>query len=97
MHLVVVEIQAMIYNAAKLRRLSIIFQVDTCKIKKERIAHVQLSQAMIYNVARVRRFVFPCGYSDVDFLLGYLSAGLLRYRFNCLEFIRYSCGGSFTS
>ena len=45
----------MIYNAAKVRRLSTIFQVDTCKNKKERIAHVQLSQAMIYNVARVRR------------------------------------------
>ena len=57
----------MIYNEAKVRRLSTIFQVDTCKTKKERIAHVQLSkacavahlvveiQAMIYNVARVRR------------------------------------------
>ena len=31
-------------------------QVDTCKTKKERIAHVQLSQAMIYNAARVRSF-----------------------------------------
>ena len=46
----------MIYNAAKVRRLSTIFQVDTCKVKKERIAHVQLSQAMIYNAARVRSF-----------------------------------------
>ena len=46
----------MIYNAAKVRRLSTIFQVDTCKTKKERIAHVQLSQAMIYNAARVRSF-----------------------------------------
>ena len=46
----------MIYNAAKVRRLSTVFQVDTCKTKKERIAHVQLSQAMIYNVARVRSF-----------------------------------------
>ena len=39
----------MIYNAAKVRRLSTIFQVYTCKTKKERIAHVQLSPAMIYN------------------------------------------------
>ena len=46
----------MIYNAAKIRRLSTIFEVDTCKTKKERIAHVQLSQAMIYNAARVRSF-----------------------------------------
>ena len=46
----------MIYNVAKVRRLSKIFQVDTCKTKKERIAHVQLSQAMIYNAARVRSF-----------------------------------------
>ena len=55
MHLVV-EIQAMIYNAAKVRRLSTIFQVDTCKTKKERIVHVQLSQTMIYDVAIVRSF-----------------------------------------
>ena len=46
----------MIYNTAKVRRLSTIFQVDTCKTKKERIEHVQLSQAMIYNAARVRSF-----------------------------------------
>ena len=46
----------MIYNAAKVRRLSTIFQVDTCKTKKEKLAHVQLSQAMIYNVASVRSF-----------------------------------------
>ena len=46
----------MIYNEAKVRRLSTIFQIDTCKTKKERIAHVQLSPAMIYNVARVRSF-----------------------------------------
>ena len=46
----------MIYDAATVRRLSTIFQVDACKTKKERIEHVQLSQAMIYNVARVRSF-----------------------------------------
>ena len=46
----------MIYNAAKFRRLSTIFQVDTCNTKKERIAHVQLSQAMIYNAVRIRSF-----------------------------------------
>ena len=46
----------MIQNAAKVWRFSTIFQVDTCKTKKERIEHVQLSQAMIYNAARVRRF-----------------------------------------
>ena len=42
----------MIYNAAIVRRLFTIFQVDTCKTKKERIVHVQLSQAMIYNAAK---------------------------------------------
>ena len=46
----------MIYSVAKVRRLSTIFQVDTCKTKKGRIAYVQLSQAMIYNAARVRSF-----------------------------------------
>ena len=46
----------MIYNVAKVKSLSTIFQVDTCKTKKERIAHVQLSQAMIYNAARARSF-----------------------------------------
>ena len=46
----------MINNAAKVRRLSTIFQVNACKTKKERIAHVQLSQAMNYNAARVRSF-----------------------------------------
>ena len=46
----------MIYNVAKVRRLSTIFQVDTCKTKKEIIAHVQLSQAMTYNGAKVRSF-----------------------------------------
>ena len=46
----------MIYNLAKVRRLSTIFQVDTCKTKKERKAHLQLSQAMIHNAARVRNF-----------------------------------------
>ena len=46
----------MIYNEAKVRRLSTIFQIDTCKTKKERITHMQLSQAMIYNAARVRSF-----------------------------------------
>ena len=59
----------MIYNVAKVRRLSTIFQVDTCKTKKERIAHVQLSQAMIYNVARVSSFstkleVYTCKSKD---------------------------------
>ena len=44
----------MIYNAAKVRRLSAKFQADTCKTKKkERIAHVQLRQAMIYTVAHL--------------------------------------------
>ena len=43
----------MIYNAARVRKLSTKFQVDTCKAKKERIVHAQLRQAMIYNAARV--------------------------------------------
>ena len=47
----------MIYNAAKVRRLSTIFQVDTCKTKKDKNSSVvQLSQAIIYNVGRVRNF-----------------------------------------
>ena len=46
----------MIYNVTKVRRLSTIFQVDTCKTKKERIVHVQFSQVMIYDAARVRSF-----------------------------------------
>ena len=46
----------MIYNAARVRRLSTKFQVDTCKAKKDRSAHLVVEiQAMIYNVARVRR------------------------------------------
>ena len=55
MHLVV-EIQAMIYNVAIVRRLFTKFQVNTCKTKKDRSVHAQLSQAMIYNTARLRRF-----------------------------------------
>ena len=51
----VVEIQAMIYNAAMVRRLFTKFQVNTCKTKKDRSAHAQLCQAMIYNAARIRR------------------------------------------
>ena len=45
----------MIYNAARVRRLSTEFQVETCKTKKDRSVHMQLRQAMIYNAARVRR------------------------------------------
>ena len=51
----VVEIQAMIYNEAMVRRLITKFQVNTYKTKKDRSAHAQLHQAMIYNVARARR------------------------------------------
>ena len=39
----VVKIQAMIYNAARVRRLSTKFQVYTCKTKKDRSAHAQLA------------------------------------------------------
>ena len=45
----------MIYNTARVRRLSTKLQVDTCKTKKDRSAHAQLHQAMIYNAAKVRR------------------------------------------
>ena len=38
----VVEIQAMIYNVTRDRRLSTKFQVDTYKTKKDRPAHAQL-------------------------------------------------------
>ena len=38
----VVQIQAMIYNAAGVRRLSTKFQFDTCKTEEDRSAHVQL-------------------------------------------------------
>ena len=34
--------QAMIYNAARVRRLSTKLQVDTCKAKKGRSVHPQL-------------------------------------------------------
>ena len=37
-----VEIQDMIYNVARLRRLSTKFQADTCKSKEDRSAHAQL-------------------------------------------------------
>ena len=51
----------MVYNAARVRRLSTKFQVNTCKTKKRYIcactvAHVVVEiQAMIYNAAKVRR------------------------------------------
>ena len=50
----------MIYNVAKVRRLSTQLQVDTFKTKKDRSAHavahlVVEVQAMISNAARVRR------------------------------------------
>ena len=54
----------MIYNVARVRRLSTKFQVDTCKSKEDRSAHAQLCavahlvveiQAIIYNAARDRR------------------------------------------
>ena len=45
----------MIFNAARVKKLSTKFQIDTCKTKKDRSVHEQLHQAMIYNVARVRR------------------------------------------
>ena len=51
----VVEIQAMIYNARMVRRLFTKFLVSTCKTKKDRSAHAQLRQAMIYNAAGVGR------------------------------------------
>ena len=38
----VVEIQAMIYDAARVRRLSTKFQVNTYKSKRDRSAHAQL-------------------------------------------------------
>ena len=38
----VVEIQAMIYDVARDRRLSTKFQVDTYKTKRDRSAHAQL-------------------------------------------------------
>ena len=55
------EIQAMIDNVARARRLFTKFQVDTCKTNKRYIcacavAHLTVEiQDMIYNVARVRR------------------------------------------
>ena len=51
----------MIYNVARVRRLSTKFQVDTCKSKEDRSAHAAVVhlvveiQAMIYNAARDRR------------------------------------------
>ena len=59
-----VEIQAMIYNAARVRRLSTQnFKSIHAKLKKDRsvacaVAHLAVEiQAMIYNVARVRRLL----------------------------------------
>ena len=46
----------MIYNVARVRRLSTKFQVDTCKTKTDRSAHAQLRTfsseipAMIYSL-----------------------------------------------
>ena len=53
----------MIYNAARVRRLSTKLQVDsdTCKTKKKKdcacaVSHLVVEiQAMIYNAAKVRR------------------------------------------
>ena len=48
----------MIYNAARDRRLSTKFQVDTCKTKRDKsaVAHLVIEvQAMIYDAARIRR------------------------------------------
>ena len=51
----------MIYNAARVRRLSTKFQVNTYKTKRDRscacaVAHLVIEiQAMIYDAARVRR------------------------------------------
>ena len=45
----------MIYNAAKVSRISTKFQVDTCETKKVRTAHVQLRPTMISNATRVIR------------------------------------------
>ena len=41
-NLYIVEIQAMIYNVARVRRLFTNFQVDTCKSKEDGSAHAQL-------------------------------------------------------
>ena len=38
----VVEIQAMIYNVARVRKLFTKFQVDACKTKKDTSVHAQL-------------------------------------------------------
>ena len=50
-----IEIQGIIYNAARVKRLSTKIQVDTCRTEKDRTGHAQLRQAMIYNAERVRR------------------------------------------
>ena len=48
----------MVYDAARDRRLSTKFQVNTCNTKRDRSAHAHLVieiQAMIYDAVRVRR------------------------------------------
>ena len=50
----------MIYNVARVRRLSTKFQVDTCKSKEDicagAVAHLVVEiQAIIYDAARDRR------------------------------------------
>ena len=48
-----IQIQAMIYNAARIRSFSTKLQVDTCTCA---VAHLVVEiQAMIYNVAMVKR------------------------------------------
>ena len=54
----VVEIQAMIYNVAWVRRLSTKFPVDTCKTKKDRSAHAQLRTWKLRSKAS---FIMPQG------------------------------------
>ena len=59
----------MLYNVARVRRLSTKFQVNTCKTKKDSsmqcaVAHLVVEiQAMIYNAAKVRRLstIFQVG------------------------------------
>ena len=55
----------MIYNAARVRRLSKKFQVDTCNTTKDGSAHMQLRQAKNYNAARVRRLPYLQNFKSI--------------------------------
>ena len=74
-----VEIKAMIYNAARVRRLFKKIQVDACKTKKDGSAHAQLRQAKIYNPARVRRLPYLQNFKSIHAKLKKIDLHMCSY------------------